>query len=74
MTTRKIGLYSGPDSIKFTLPLIERVAAYVDRFVGADMVNELAVPPSGPGGVPARLSTAASGGGGGIWRNDIVEN
>jgi hypothetical protein len=37
-------------------------------------VNELAVPTSAPGGVPARLSTAASGGGGGICRNDIVEN
>lgn len=36
---------------------------------------ELAVPVSTtPGGVPARLSTAASGGGGGIWRNEIVEN
>jgi len=45
---------------------------HVDRFVGAD-INDPAVPTS-PGGVPARLSTAASGGGGGIWRNDIVEN
>jgi hypothetical protein len=44
----------------------------VDRLVGAD-IKDPAVPTS-PGGVPARLSTAASGGGGGIWRNDIVEN
>jgi len=49
-----------------------RLNDHVDRLVGAD-INDPAVPTS-PGGVPARLSTAASGGGGGIWRNDIVEN
>lgn len=50
------------------------LCAQVERLVGADIVSELTVPASGPGGVPARLSTAASGGGGGICRKEMVEN